>query len=410
MGGKRKKDVLQEFLELCKETESGPAAIQYRAASRSWAYDGEPVGERDLVHLIAIRLETSDNTAMSVIRCAHLLKAREASERIERWVAEVEAAGVDDGPLREFVTAMARPDTEGLLLECHIWAMKQWIWQVKRNVLRKAVTYHIMPIFWSGAQGTGKTYNINRLVAPLDDFKASLRVSDLTDRFSKKLLSRTLVAVFDEFAGAEHTDKETFKSLLTGRPLEGREMYGDSGIKFENRLSCIAASNLAPPHGFEDPTGARRLWAIECTPISKGDDPLGRERMDALDWAGIWRAVSAYGPPLYEQMPDHIRRAMQAEREARLRCQDSLESFMQDALLPVAPAEGARLHFRDFQALYRDYCTRTGLKRIRFSYSRLHARLTENGFHCTRTNNQPRLHNYIEKPIDDAPEVARQAS
>jgi predicted P-loop ATPase len=268
--------------------------------------------------------------------------------------------------------------------------MKQFIWQVKRGIREKSVVWHVAPIFWSKEGGTGKSHNVKRILEPLEAFRRNVDVNELGEKFSGRLFARTLIAYLDEFAGAELAPAAQLKALLTGKPFDSRSMYSESGFYAPNRLSCIATSNIDPPHGFVDHTGARRFWSIHCSAQRMDDNPERAAALDAIDVDKVWAAISVIDDSPQYTASAAVLRFMEHERDQNLRTKTSLEEFCAECL---EESEGERIPMKDFQKMYRDYCHEGKQAMVRGSYRVLAQKLRELGYTTTSTNNRYMIKN-----------------
>ncbi len=373
--------------------------LSYRPASRSWYYDAQPLSEREISRRIAYVTGAPVCHVELAIAVRGQELAASSQTSLQQWVRDLEAdtpkpsdPDADRWPgnvaLRQFVRAMMREDTPQELFRCHLWALKQWIWQTKRNILGMPVTWHVTPIFWSKENGTGKSTNLNRLLAPVDAFTRHMAVDELGEKFSKKLLSQTHVVVFDEFARAGDADIATFKAMITGRPLEGREMYSEGGFYAENRLSCIATSNLAPPHDFEDSSGARRFWSIHCHggAAAEGGSVDRMRVLDSLDWGAIWRCISVDVHSVHQLIPRALRDRMEWERNRKMRASTSFEVFVAECLERSQMEE--RVAMKNVIEAYRNWCAHTGHRRLKGGQEKTAERLVDLGYTCINNSNR----------------------
>lgn len=356
-------------------------SLNYRVASDSWEYRARPISAGELAKLVAFRLNCAPSRASVVLTQAAYDAFDTRLSEIRAWLTQSDARPRSDAGLRRWLGAMVRSDTEPLAFEAHVAAMRQWMWQVKRGIAERDVEWHVAPIFWSAEGGTGKSYNLRRLIAPLDNFTRFVAVDELGERFSGRLFARTLVAFLDEFAGADNAPAASLKAILTGKPIDARAIYSDSGFYAQNRMSAIATSNLAPPHGFVDTTGARRFWSIHC-PAEKARE--GSERriiLDGMDIEDVWCAVDADMPSIEDTIPSGVIAYMDKVRQEQLRSRTTLEDFCTECL---QPADGEKLPLKELQAAYRSYCEQTRSRIIKGSYAKYSDLLRELGYKVVR--------------------------
>ena len=362
-----------------------PDRLKFRAASDGWEFQGRGMSERELTKIVAY--ETGLGVTQTSIVLAKLAYDRRHAvfEGMEAWLKSIEARPVDDTALRHWLSLMARPGTPAVEMEGHVVAMKQWLWQVKRGVLRRPSVWHVAPVFWSKENGTGKSYNLRRLFEPLREFTRQISVDELAERFSGRMFAQTLICFLDEFAGVGKADVAQLKAILTGKPFDARTMHAETGVSAEHFVSCIATSNLRPPFGFIDETGARRFWSIHCSGVKIGDASERMRAFDAIDPNEIWRAVSADdGCPSYAA-PPHVAEFMAAERERSLRSKTSLESFAEECL---ERADEERLPLKDFQGAYKTYCGDHKLPLVRGGYRVVAEALSDLGYNVVNRSNR----------------------
>ena len=355
--------------------------LTYRIASDSWEYRKRPISKGELAKLVAFRLDTTPSRADIILTQAGYDAFDSGLETVRGWLGQSDARPRSEAGLRRWLQAMVRHDTTPLAFEAHVAAMRQWMWQVKRGIAERDVEWHVAPIFWSAEGGTGKSYNLRRLIAPLDNFTRFVAVDELGERFSGRLFARTLVAFLDEFAGADNAPAASLKAILTGKPIDARAIYSDSGFYAQNRMSAIATSNLAPPHGFVDTTGARRFWSIHC-PGEKAREGSDRRRiLDEMDMEDVWCAVDADMPSVEDTIPAEVLEYMDRVRQEQLRSKTTLEDFCAECL---QDAPGEKIPLKELQASYRSYCEQSRQRVLKAGYAKLSDALRELGYTTVR--------------------------
>lgn len=374
-------------------TKFPPSRLKYRPATQSWQFEGKAMSMGELVRIISFELDHANQRVSNMLARAALDHRNAAQARIRCWLDNIEGRPRDDSALRSWLKAIERPNTDDITHEANVVAMKQWIWQVKRGILQLPVVWHVAPIFWSSENGTGKSYNVRKLFEPIAAFARNLDVNDLGEKFGGPLMSETLIAFLDEFAGTESTNAAQLKAILTGKDIDSRSMHSESGFHAKNRLSCIATSNMAPPHGFIDTTGARRFWSIHCN--GERTDQQGSRRMarfDAIDIDAIWCAIGVKDESPQYTSPKAILDYMADIRELRLRTKTSLEAFVKEGL---EHSPGDRLQLKEFQYQYKMYCAGTRQQAVRASYATLAEMLTSMGYSVVNRSNRWHLKDYI---------------
>ena len=367
--------------------------LTYRVASDSWLLDGFAVTTGKLKSLVAYELEAPLFKVQLVLDRKAADYQKDTLGDLTHWIWHLDVPGrEDDAELRRWLGGMQRADTPPDVAEAHVWAMKQWIWQVKRHVLGKPVNWHVLPIFWSKENGTGKSLNLQRLLEPLAHYTRNLNVPDLGDKFGAQLFSRSYVVFLDEFVGADGADTALFKSLITGRPLEARSMYSEQGFHSVNRLSCIATSNDLPPHGFEDVSGARRLWSIHCSGEPCALNSPRAQLLDSIDIERVWAAVSSTHSSVRALIPSPMRALMERVREDQLRARTSFEAFVEEELEPAT--EDFRMPVKHVLEAYKRYCSEATLLKLRGGSRVTAERLRSLGFGVVNKSNRFFLKGY----------------
>lgn len=369
-----------------------PKRLKFRPASDSWEYEGRGITQSELGRIVSFELDVANFKVNNMLSKAVMDERRAAEIRLKAWLTNVENKTTDDRELRRWLKLMERPDTTGMCHEANVQAMKQWLWQVKRGILERSVVWHVAPIFWSSENGTGKSFNIRRIIAPVDAFTRNVDVNELGEKFSGRLFAQTLVAFLDEFAGVENTDTAQLKAILTGKPIDRRSMHSESGFYSTNRMSCLATSNLSPPHGFIDHTGARRFWSIHCNGESMKKGSPRMEAFDAIDVDAVWAAISVGEASPHDTAHPEITAYMERVRTERLRTKTSLEMFCDECLEYSA---NDRVTLKDFQATYKNYCTAFRQVTVRSSYRAISDVLRALGYPVVNSNNRYYLKDHV---------------
>lgn len=346
-----------------------PPRARFRVASKSWTIEGHSVSQAQIGRIIAGTLDTSLQKVVNALEIVGFELVQQARKQVELWNRLSDGKPQQDDELRAWLRLLEREFTSDSTHEANVLAMKQWMWQVKRSIAGKPRRWPVAPIFWSRENGTGKSYNVTRILKPLDNFTRHLNVDDLGERFSGGMFANTFVAFLDEFAGADQVCAGMLKAILSGKPIDQRAMYSETGFYAENRMSVIATSNEAPPHGFVDHTGARRFWSIHCDGASMEASEDRKRAFDALDIQKIWAAVRTDDPCPHEQAHVSLLVYMEHIREEQLRSKTSLESFLEEATEKGEPND--RIPMKDFQKAYKDYCNEGKQPVVKAGYKRM---------------------------------------
>lgn len=162
--------------------------------------------------------------------------------------------------------------------------LQHWIWQVKRKLFGLEVDHHIMPVLF-GKSGAGKSVAVRSLLEPLYDLTLSVDMSILSDQFSKKQFTRNFVVFFDELDGAESTDINRIKQIITAETMEYRVMRTEGYFYGRQNASFIGCSNSHVRDRISDPTSARRFWQITTK------DKIDWNTINTLNYLRLWQSV-----------------------------------------------------------------------------------------------------------------------
>jgi hypothetical protein len=162
--------------------------------------------------------------------------------------------------------------------------LKHFIWQVKRKMFRKPVSYHMMPVF-HGLQGAGKSIVIKRFCNPIIDFFASTTFREMTDNRSHDIW-KNFVLFFDEMGHSATSNLEDIKRKITEDTFISRILRTNSDTLVVNRATMIGASNKDLSTLIFDDTGMRRFFQIACKAILDWDTTAD------IDYAKLWRSVN----------------------------------------------------------------------------------------------------------------------
>lgn len=167
--------------------------------------------------------------------------------------------------------------------------LRHWIWQVKRKLFGLEIDHHIMPVLF-GKSGAGKSVAIRSLIEPLHDFTLSVDMSILSDQFSKRQFTRNYIVFFDELDGAESTDINRIKQIITAENMEYRVMRTEGYFYGRQNSSFIGCSNSPIRDRISDPTSARRFWQITTK------DKIDWNTINTLDYQSLWQSVDENSP------------------------------------------------------------------------------------------------------------------
>lgn len=171
--------------------------------------------------------------------------------------------------------------------------MKHWAWQVKRKFNNKSVIYHIWLNFMGGTS-LGKSTMIDKICAPMADFKSRTTIAKLFDDTKEiKRLTEKYILNFDELAvnnpdggdgGLTADQLAMLKSIITGDKIDTR-VYGTQNQSTKRiTFSCISSANYHLYDIIFDEASMRRFFEFHCMAekpqsydeINKWiDEPLG---------------------------------------------------------------------------------------------------------------------------------------
>jgi hypothetical protein len=167
--------------------------------------------------------------------------------------------------------------------ELVVAVLQKFVHSARRKLLGKKVLHHLMPVM-HGIQGCGKTYLIEKMVAPVAEATSWSNFEQITDDRNIALWN-SLIIVLDEMARAAKADAETIKHVITSETLDRRPMRSNVTIPVLNRATMIGASNHRLDELIKDETGNRRF--IELI-FQRPDD---RTLADRIDFSAMWASI-----------------------------------------------------------------------------------------------------------------------
>lgn len=193
---------------------------------------------------------------------------------------------------------------------------RQFVYQAKRKTLDLPVKHPLMPIVYSGRQGSGKSTMVNLLVAPMQDLVCDAALlSDVADKRFTEILSFPVV-VIDDCEQIKDEQVPIIKSVLTNTRVSRRKLRTSMTQRSRQDATFIANANQDPTELIQDATGHRRFAGL---PFAV--DPASPERFEAwkiineTDYTLLWRSVDVLAPPPIEGHLDALREH-QAQGEA----------------------------------------------------------------------------------------------
>lgn len=175
--------------------------------------------------------------------------------------------------------------------------LKKFIHSVKSKLLNRPVKRHLMPIFQSMVQGSGKTTAALKFLTPLKELRTEpALLSDFADRRSGDVY-RYPVVFIDDMDKISPSLIPTLNSLVTGDGLLRRQLGSSSAKKTKQRSTLIGTCNPPIDQVIPDETGNRRFVTMPFRngEVSKGGDPQVWEVINETDFELLWRSVDVFG-------------------------------------------------------------------------------------------------------------------
>lgn len=209
--------------------------------------------------------------------------------------------------------------------DVEIAALKQVMWQVKRKLIGKDPTHHLM-IVVLGKQGTGKTSFIKYLTEPLATFRGNASLEELLDPRTAGPWVDNYINICDELQDVRGSRELTrLKSCITSSEIEYRKMGTNITSCSRNTLTLFGSTNKPLAEVINDPTGARRFhqFSWRVTP----EELLGEtgKLIETFDYLQLWRAVDEY----QEAAPTKQFLSKLSVKQEANRSNNSLEEFIE---------------------------------------------------------------------------------
>lgn len=233
----------------------------------------------------------------------------------EKIIDEVKFSGHASLTLVEkFVLAMT-----GKVDPVTVGVLAHFLWTIKRRMIGKEVVFHIMPIIL-GKQESGKSYSVKKLLSPIKDLFLEMPLDQVTDSRNHLALSSNFAIILNEMAGADKTDVDKLKNLITTEYNDVRKLHTNTVIKAEQNASLIGTTNKPVAEIIYDPTGARRFYEI------KSQDVMDWGVIkDGIDYLELWRGINETKERgYYEEYREGIRK-----NQAHLTGLEELQVFLE---------------------------------------------------------------------------------
>ncbi|MBU8542019.1 VapE domain-containing protein [Falsiroseomonas tokyonensis] len=167
----------------------------------------------------------------------------------------------------------------------------KFVWQVKRKMMGKSVTRHLMPVLL-GPSGTGKTTFVDLLISPVSEVSLPTDFTEITDNRNVSLW-KSYVLVLDEMGRATKADVDVVKNVITAARLTRRVLGSNHHVDIDNCATLIGTANAANLADLiRDHTGIRRFAPLNWRP----DAERHWDAVNRMNWLDVWRAVSIDDP------------------------------------------------------------------------------------------------------------------
>lgn len=257
----------------------------------------------------------------------------------------------DNNAVSNFLTVLLgrEPSTTDILV------LKQWCWQVKRKALGLPVEYHIMPIFYSNVQGSGKSESIKRLCSPLLSYSVETTVADMSDSRTYFQLQTTLIGFLNEMQGCNRADIESVKRIITADSVDVRKLGTNTRTKIQQNCSFIGTSNRHISEILID-NQMRRFYQYAVA------DKFSHDAINSIDYLKLWQSVDENRGVAYTR--DCLEELKEVQKDYGQ--EDYHLHFLREYNL-LAPNQGEEYSFAsvpDVYQLYCDWCASTGNKAL----------------------------------------------
>lgn len=172
-------------------------------------------------------------------------------------IEKIKHKGSEDlSELTKFVKAVTGEENKTV-----IGVFAHFIWMIKRRLLDKDITFHIMPIIY-GAQGGGKSLAVRNLFKPLNNMTLELSLTEVTDSRFYYALNKNFVVILDEMAGAKKVEVEILKKQISATHNDVRKLGTNVVTKMKQNANFIGTTNRPVNELIFDNTGARRFYEV----------------------------------------------------------------------------------------------------------------------------------------------------
>ena len=288
--------------------------------------------------------------------------------------------GADDVAVNDFIEACT-----GEKDPMATAVIKHWIWGVKNRGLGREITYHICPVFFSVAQGSGKSTAIKKLTSVVADYRGDYDMSSIADSRYQTQLGVDLVGVLDEMSGASRTDVDALKRVITANHLSIRKLGTNIVDDIFIRCSFIGSSNKNITELVQD-GGMRRFFQINT--LAR----LDWEKINNINYLELWRSVDENRVDGYLQ--DVIAEISETQKTYEVR--EHVQEFMEELQLLSVPSTApySLVSFRDVVQAYQEWCVANGFKNLTANW--LSAKLSTFGQKTLRIKDDKSSKTYLK--------------
>lgn len=295
------------------------------------------------------------------------IKNKKKDERRKAMVGELKCTSPDLSELNRWLIGLTGKADE---VEQAVFA--HFLWSIKRKILKKAVTNHIMPVLY-GPQGAGKTVALEKLLEPLEKYILPIQMNEVTDPRNFKAMSENYVILFDEMGGAHKADLDALKNQITTEYNSARRLHTHEVPRYRQSCSFIGASNRPLSTLIKDETGMRRFFQVDTL-----------ERIE-------WETINSINPFLIlkgidENREDgYILTYIEAVRKIQLGTvsKDHLECFLEDLNIEDDPVFGKVVPTSDLYKAYLEHTT----ERVPMSQQKFSKTMKQKGLSIVKRSN-----------------------
>jgi hypothetical protein len=203
-------------------------------------------------------------------------------EEKRKILEKIKFIGIENlDPLRKFVKMLTGEEKPQVVA-----VFAQFIWSIKRRMTNQITFDQIMPIIF-GKQKAGKSLCVKYLMKPLGTLKQDLRLHETVDARHQMSFGKTYAVVIDEMSGADKTDIEALKQLITADEMDIRKLHGNKVFKIKQNVSLIGTTNRQVAELIYDPTGARRFYQVVSS-----DKINPQEIINSIDYLALWQGIN----------------------------------------------------------------------------------------------------------------------